>query len=215
LKLAVAKRLSVTIEAYLAAVRARSCGDGQPLAQEIKIRLPYPGKEYLTISGQIDRVDNRHGQSHIVDYKSGQEPWTSRAERELAVGLGYQLQPLLYPWLYQNNQGLSYEPSFSFIFLGSEPPHEVPVSKLDGSEELLLSLASLLEKGNFIPTSNELMKKWGFKTANPCLHCELNSLCRRFDRGNRSRNGRYFMTLARERFEVMIRQVREGHTYVA
>ena len=64
----------------------------------------------------------------------------------------------------------------------------------------------LLEEGTFIPTSNELMKQWGFRTINPCLYCELSSLCRRFDLGVRSRNGKFFQEIAVERFAAMTGQ---------
>jgi len=203
LQLALIRRLSSTIAAYLEAVYSGSCSDGHLLAQEIKIRLPYPGKEYLTLSGQVDRVDGRQGHIHIVDYKSGQKPWASNEERGMALRLGFLLQPQLYPWLYQNQKDVSYSPPFSFIFLGSPSPQEVLLSVPENSEELLLSLGTLLEKGNFIPTSTELMRKWGLKTAKPCRYCELNSICRRFDMDKQVLNDRFFKALAQKRFEEM------------
>ena len=207
LRLAIARKLLMTIRSYLEAIKSDDCADGQPKAQELKLRMPYPGREYLTISGQIDRVDWRDGQFHIVDYKSGREPWTSRAERASSIHLGHRLQPLLYPWLYQVQEDLSYTPSFSYVFLGCEPPKEVSVSMMRGPETLLRSLVSLLEGGSFFPTSNELMREWGLKYSKPCQYCQLNSLCRRFDTGNRSQNESYFRTLAQQRFQVMTQQV--------
>jgi len=210
LKVALARRISTAVEAYMKAVQGNICQDGVVLDQEVKIRLPFPGRGYLTVSGQIDRVDNRHGRCHIVDYKSGQKPWNSRKERELALGLGYQLQPGLYTWLYRVHRDLTYTPSFSFIFLGCDPPQEDMIPGSTDLEGLLLSLVSLLEKGLFIPTSQELMTEWGFRTSNPCRYCELNSLCRRFDPDARSCNGTLFETLAEERFAAMTGQLRKG-----
>ncbi len=215
LRCALARRMSATIEAYFAAIQTGNCGDGVPLAQEIKIRLACPGKPYLTLSGQIDRVDNRGGKIHIVDYKTGKEPWTGRTDRDLAVSLGYRLQPLLYPWLYQERENLSTPPSFSFVFLGSQPPNEVSILRPERSEELLHSLLDLLEEGNFIPTSTELMRDWEIKGARPCMYCGFNSLCRRFDLDNQHRSGRLFQQLARQRFEFMTQQQKPRSPYVA
>ena len=210
LKLALTRRLSSIVGAYLGAVKSGTCSDGRLLAQEIKIRSPFPGHEYLTISGQIDRVDDRQGTIHVVDYKSGQRPWASLEEKVMALRLGFLLQPLLYPCLYQTQQGLSYSPSFSFIFLGTSPPQEIMIPVPEGSEEILPSLESLMESGSFFPTSTELMRKWGLKTAKSCLYCDFISVCRRFDRNQITLNELYFKAFAQERFETITGQVAVG-----
>jgi ATP-dependent helicase/DNAse subunit B len=203
LRFALIQRLQSTIESYLEAIRSGECPDGAPLAQEIKIRMPFPGKEYLTISGQIDRIDNREGRFHVLDYKSGRVPWSSQPEQKSLMKLGHRLQPLLYPHLYRVQTGLSSSPSFSFVFLGTEPPKEVEVSVEEDSSRILLSLASLLEDGLFIPTPTESMREWGLKYVKPCRYCQLNSLCRRFDTKQRNRNSHCFETVANIRFEAM------------
>jgi hypothetical protein len=215
LQRAVVRRMAAVMRDYLESIRSGGCADARLLAQETKIRRIFPPREHLTISGQIDRVDDRQGQVHIVDYKSGQKPWSNRTEQELSLELGYQLQPLLYPWLYQEYKGLPSTPSFSFVFLGAEPPQEVLLPRPEGTNQLLLALVSLLEKGNYIPTSNELMTKWGIKSVNPCLFCDFGSLCRRFDSAATSRVGQLFETLARERFECLTRLSKTEGDHVA
>jgi ATP-dependent helicase/DNAse subunit B len=200
---AVLRKLEAVMKAYLSAVRSGQCSSGQLLAQEIKIHRPIPGSESVIVSGQLDRIEDRGGEVHIVDYKSGQKPWSSRKEKELAAHLGYQLQPMLYPWLYQKQEGLSLSPRFSYIFLGSDPPQEIQMANPNNPEVLLNSLLEILEKGIFIPTSNEMLAQWGLKTARPCQYCDLNSLCRRFELETGSRSQNLFKDLATGRLEAM------------
>jgi RecB family exonuclease len=204
LRIALAQRLSRTVAAYLAAVKEGECSNGRPVALETKIRLPYPGKDYLKISGQIDRVDDRQGRFNIIDYKSGQTPWTSLQERELEMEIGYRLQPLLYPWLYQTDKGLPYTPAFSFIFLGGEQPKEDLISEPELSEELLLTLVNLLEQGNYFPISDEITQQWGFKKLTPCRYCDLSSLCRRYDLNVRRRSKSLLKEHAGDRFAQIL-----------
>jgi len=213
LRIALAQRLSRTVAAYLNAVKNGKCSNGSPVALETKIRLPYPGREYLTISGQIDRVDDRQGRFAVVDYKSGQQPWTSREDRALEIKLGYRLQPLLYPWLYQTDRSLPYSPEFSFVFLGKERPQEILISEPEVPEELLFTLANLLEEGNFFPISNELTKQWGFKRLAPCRYCELSSLCRRFDLNIRRRGERLMEVCASDRLSQILGQRQRRKKY--
>jgi hypothetical protein len=204
---AVVRRMATTMSGYLKAIRLGTCTDARLLAQEIEICKTFSNSVHLQISGQLDRVDNRHGSVHIVDYKSGHKPWLNRTEQRVSLELGYHMQPRLYPWLYQEYKRASSAPSFSFLFLGEDPPQEVMISQPDGASELLLSLSNLIQKGTFIPTSNELMNEWGIPAAKPCSFCDLSSLCRRFDSANHARNGKLFERLARQRFENLTRTV--------
>jgi hypothetical protein len=207
LQIAAARRLVFLAKAYHAAI-GESCEEARPVFRELKIRLPFPGREYLTISGQIDRVDDRDGEAHVVDYKSGVIPWANRKQKILEISLGFRLQPLLYPWLYQQQEHLSRAPGFSFVFLGEIPPREVAVSSTDSLEELLFSLVVLLEQGIFPATPDELMAGWGLGEARPCSFCDYTSLCRRFDETVQTQHKARLEADGHERMTLLTRAAR-------
>jgi ATP-dependent helicase/DNAse subunit B len=178
------------------------------------MRDSIPGMASLTLSGQLDRIDDRHGQVHIVDYKSGPYPWTSRTQRKLEIQLGFCLQPSLYPWLYQQTAKTASPPTFSFIFLGNDPPREVSIEETVNCEELLESLTGLLNSGHYFAVSKETLEDWGLGSINSCRYCEFQSLCRRFDPSRRDGSSFFFQTLAADRHSFMLRQSQEDTNHV-
>jgi ATP-dependent helicase/DNAse subunit B len=196
-------RLWETLAAYCSAIEDGSCADARPLAEEVKIRCPFPGLEFLLVSGQIDRVDDRQGQLHIVDYKSGKSPSVSKAQREKEIRLGFRLQPTLYPWLYRDDKELADSPSFSYIFLGNHPPQEVSVEEAENPNRLLATLSQLLLAGHYFPICDQTLEEWGLGKMSSCRHCELDSLCRRFDPAYPAKSKAFFRSLAVDRYLLM------------
>jgi hypothetical protein len=199
-------RLWETVAAYYSAIDEGDCSDGRPLAEEIKIRYPFPGLAFVLVSGQIDRVDDRQERVHIVDYKSGKFPWVSKHEREMEVATGFRLQPTLYPWLYRQEEKVGDSPTFSFIFLGNHPPQEVPVAEADDPDGLLATLSGLLSAGHYFPLCDETLDDWGLDKMSSCRHCELDSLCRRFDPIYSTESKAFLRNLAVDRYSFLIRQ---------
>ena len=163
--------------------------------------MPFPGLEGLLISGQIDRIDQRNGHFYIYDYKSGRAVKGKQLQRE--VSLGYRMQPILYPWIFRQENSNQPEAAFSFIFLGAAPPQEEAVNDHPEVEELLRPLAEILSTGMYLPTPTETMKLHGIEGADPCQYCEYISLCRRFDRRARDRYFRFSQEHLSSRLESM------------
>ena len=167
---------------------------------EFKKRVPFPGLEGLLISGQMDRIDESEGRFHIYDYKSGKAPKKKDLKRE--VSLGYRVQPILYPWIFRE-QNPKAEAEFSYIFLGESPPQEMEVPDRPAAEEFMLPLAEILKKGMYLPTPTETLKSQGIKGANSCQYCEFISLCRRSDRGAQRRYAGFSEKQISSRLEAM------------
>jgi hypothetical protein len=171
--------LTKAVRAYWeACLRGRI--DGLILEREIRLAAQLPRLPTVEVVGRIDRLDERGGCLHILDYKSGRKP--NKGELEKEVRLGYRLQPVLYPWLLQAREGKSTEVSFSFVFLGSitEEP-EMACQAVDPAE-LLDRFAQILATGLFLPSSTEALEGAGVEDVAPCRYCEFASVCRRFDR---------------------------------
>jgi hypothetical protein len=165
------------VAAYLAALQEGRCPDGIPVLLESKARRVLGKTVHLELSGRIDRLDSRNGRLHIVDYKTGRNPFDSPRTAQQELALGFRLQPLLYPWLLEQPAG------FSFLFLGPDPPQEVVFEAGEEPETLLEELLELPARGCFPPFPNALWARLGLGTVKPCLICSLSSLCRRFDEG--------------------------------
>ena len=150
----------------------------------------------------MDRIDQRKEQFRIYDYKSGKAPEKSDLKRE--IFLGYRVQPILYPWIFRE-QNPKAEAEFSYIFLGESPPQEMEVPDRPAAEEFLRPLAEILKKGMYLPTPTETLKSQGIKGATSCRYCEFISLCRRFDPGAQRRYAGFSEKHISSRLEAMKR----------
>ncbi len=177
-------KLEETVKSYFEEVVKQDLEGNVPMYLEFKKRVPFPGLEGLLISGKMDRIDQGDGPFLIYDYKSGRAPEKRDLKRE--VFLGYRVQPILYPWIFRQ-QNQKTEAEFSYIFLRESPPQEMEVPDRPAAEEFLRPLAKILEKGMYLPTPTETLKSQGIKGANSCRYCEFISLCRRFDPGAQRR----------------------------
>jgi hypothetical protein len=195
-------RLEETVKSYLQEVVSQGPEGDVPMDLEFKKRVPFPGLEGLLISGKMDRIDQRKEQFRIYDYKSGKAPEKSDLKRE--VFLGYRVQPILYPWIFRE-QNPKAEAEFSYIFLGESPPQEMEVPDRPAAEEFLRPLAEILKKGMYLPTPTETLKSQGIKGANSCRYCEFISLCRRFDPGAQRRYAGFSEKHISPRLEAMKR----------
>jgi hypothetical protein len=194
-------RLVRTARDYFQQVLANNCGGDLPFAVELKRRVPFPGLDLL-ISGQIDRIDKKNGAYSIYDYKSGVPIFGRQLEEDMR--LGYRIQPLLYPWIFDQEPGGPHESTFSFVFLGPPPPVErtMPQPSLE-VERFLEPLAEILRDGLYLPISKETMELHQLEKVNPCTFCDYISLCRRFDHGA---SQRYFK-FAKERLSSRINAI--------
>ncbi|HUV12182.1 MAG TPA: PD-(D/E)XK nuclease family protein, partial [Acidobacteriota bacterium] len=179
-------RLRETIHSYLRAIVKGECTDGIPLQTEVMAREVVSVLGSIRLSGQMDRIDRWGERIRIIDYKSGRLPWKSAKAKEQALGLGFVLQPLLYPLLYTTQSGIEEAPEFCYIFLGEQPPAEEFIARESYAPNLLEFLAELLRGGFFFPTSNQAFEEIGFDKVKPCAWCNFDSLCRRFESGRSS-----------------------------
>jgi ATP-dependent helicase/DNAse subunit B len=193
-------RLEETVKDYLQEVVKETVSGGIPTKLEFKRRVPFPGLEGLLISGQIDRIDEGDGQFRIYDYKSGTTPKEKDLKPE--VFLGYRLQPILYPWIF-HDQNPTEEAEFSFIVLGLSPPKEMKVEEGPAVEKFLQPLAEILQKGMYLPTPTQTLKLNDIEGAHSCHYCEFLSLCRRFDRGAHDRHSRFLKSQLPARLKAM------------
>ncbi|MCH6569082.1 MAG: PD-(D/E)XK nuclease family protein, partial [Acidobacteria bacterium] len=193
-------KLEETVKSYFEEVVKETVTGGIPTELEFKRRVPFPGLEGLLISGKMDRIDQGDGQFRIYDYKSGRTPKKKDLKRE--VFLGYRVQPILYPWIYRQ-QNPEAEAEFSFIVLGLSPPQEMEVTDRPAAEEFLRPLAEILEKGMYLPTPTETLKLNGIEGADSCRYCEFVSLCRRFDPGAQRRYAGFSEKHISSRLEAM------------
>jgi RecB family exonuclease len=187
-KVAVGK-LVRTVKDYLQQIQAEICGGNFPVAVELKCRVPFPGLDLL-ISGQIDRIDERNGVYSIYDYKSGGS--FSKKQLEEEMFLGYRIQPILYPWIFDQEPGGPHQSTFSFVFLGDSPPAEREITH--SSQEVtrfLEPLGEILRDGLYLPISKETLELHQLDKVNPCAFCDYISLCRRFDHGAHHRYFRF------------------------
>ena len=195
-KAAKSKLLQVAHE-YWEAVRSGAIPDGANASTESRCSAEFPGLAGVRLSGQIDRMDDRGTHLMIIDYKSGREPENLCHE----IGIGFRLQPLLYPWLQQASAQTSGTAiRFSYVFFGKSPLQEKTVSvEQMGPEEWLQLFAGILSRGAFVPCSNEALELLGIERAEPCQFCEYASLCRRFERQAPARMARFLVQLLPER----------------
>ncbi|MEE2822565.1 MAG: PD-(D/E)XK nuclease family protein [Acidobacteriota bacterium] len=186
-------RLVRIVKDYLEQILAGKCKGDFPIAVELKRRVLFPGLD-LKISGQIDRIDERDGVYSIYDYKSSR----SVSSLKKAMRLGYRIQPVLYPWIFNQEATGPHKSNFSFVFLGDSPPVEKPLPEDDSFqvEFFLEPLREILKEGLYLPLSRETLElhqseKGGGRPkslnlpswVNPCTFCNYASLCRRFDHG--------------------------------
>ncbi|HUG44247.1 MAG TPA: PD-(D/E)XK nuclease family protein [Acidobacteriota bacterium] len=176
-------RLKRIARLYFEQILEGENGDWVPVAVEEPFEAPFPGLEFIQITGKADRVDRAAASDpqrlRVVDYKSGRNFFSNGKKAKLIeISLGFLMQPILYPWSRRRQEDELIE--FRFEFLGGPVPEIVPVDSPVDPEELLGSLAPILAKGHFFPTSNE-----GFallaEGLQPCNWCSAISLCRRFD----------------------------------
>lgn len=167
---------------------------GVPHAQEKTLRVPFPGLESIWISGKLDRVDREGENWKIYDYKSGRRPGVTLQQLRQEDRLGYRLQAVLYPWLFQRAEKRSETTSFSYVFLGGESPAEEAMSPQVEADEFLKGLAEVLQERAFFLTSNEtLTSLTEIDHAAPCTWCDKTSLCRRFEPGMATASTRFFL----------------------
>ena len=173
------RNLVTTVQDYFQQILEEKCGGNLPVAVELKRRVPFPGLDLL-ISGQIDRIDKRSGVYSIYDYKSGISSSKKQLKREML--LGYRIQPILYPWIFDQETSDPRESIFSFVFLGDSPPVErtMPHSSLEVTR-FLEPLGEILRDGLYLPISKETLELHQLGNVNPCEYCDYISLCRRFD----------------------------------
>jgi len=177
-------RLFKTVRAYWEEVLSGAIPDGMNVRTESRNEAEFPTLPGLWVSGQLDRLDERRGELVVLDYKSGREPEHLNEE----IRLGFRLQPILYPWLLLRNEPSFEEAGFSYVFLGGNGrPKEVAVPGTGNAEQWLVLLSAILKRGAYLPASNEALEQLGVEKANACQYCECASLCRRFERGFRSR----------------------------
>ena len=182
-------RLVKTVKDYLQQILTGNCGGHLPVAVELKRRVPFPGLDLL-ISGQIDRIDEKNGVYSIYDYKSGGSVPGKQLERDML--LGYRIQPILYPWIFDQEAAGPHESTFSFEFLGDSPPVErtMPKSSVEATR-FLEPLGEILRDGLYLPLSKETLELHQLEKVNPCEYCDYISLCRRFDHGAPERAFRF------------------------
>ncbi len=161
------------------------------------------GIPLLTLTGKVDRMDLRGDGRNVVDYKSGRCPFDSKPAESPEFGLGFHLQPLLYPWLLEETQGTG-RIRFSYVYLGGDRPKEVEIEVGTDPDEVLGGLFQLLETGAFVATSNEAFGSVGLSDARPCAGCDFVSLCRRFDAGDPARGLKSLRGLAPRRFHRIL-----------
>jgi hypothetical protein len=98
--------------------------------------------------------------------------------------LGYRIQPILYPLIFDQEPGGPHSSTFSFIFLGDSPPIETTLShSLVEVNRFLQPLGEILQEGLYLPLSKETLELHQVEKVNPCQFCDYISLCRRFDPG--------------------------------
>jgi hypothetical protein len=180
LKHAHVSRLFVIITSYLQLVSKEEPKGTYTVATEMKIRHPNPELKVL-LSGKMDRVDFTGDHTVVIDYKSGRSPWRDLKSEMMGMELGFYLQPTLYPWLYQKQNAKSVDTRFSYVFLGENPPRTLETRAFEYAHELLNNLGSLLSSKYYGPTSNEGYAYIGLEEVEPCVNCDLGSLCRRFE----------------------------------
>ncbi|MEE2838974.1 MAG: PD-(D/E)XK nuclease family protein [Acidobacteriota bacterium] len=179
-KVAVGK-LVKTVTDYFHQILAEICQGNFPVAVELKRKVSFPGLDLL-ISGQIDRIDEQNGVYYIYDYKSGGSSFPAQLQKEML--LGYRIQPILYPWIFDQEPGGPHPSTFSFIFLGASPPVETTLSHSSVEvNRFLKPLGEILKEGLYLPLSRETLELHRVQEVNPCQFCDYISLCRRFDPG--------------------------------
>jgi hypothetical protein len=193
-------RLRETVNSYLQVIAEGEGSDVIPLQTELKAQAEFDVLGSIRLSGQMDRIDQRGRNIRIVDYKSGRIPWKSAKAKAQAFNLGFSLQPLLYPLLYMTHSGAEEVPEFCYIFLGERPPVEESIVAKSYAPNLLESLAALLREGCFFPTSNQAFEEIGYDRVRPCVGCDLDSLCRRFEFGRGSLSIKFLRQQVPERF---------------
>ena len=134
-------------------------------------------------------------------FKSGKVP----KEYRRMVKLGWQIQAVLYPWLSEKAGA-----TFRYIFLGKTEPEPGDAREAPDAAKFLNELALFVEKGHFIPTSNQVMEELGLERISACTYCACVSACRRFEPGTAARHAKLFEQLAPDRCNSLLAAVKEG-----
>jgi len=177
-------RLLKTVRSYWEEVLSGAIPEGRNVRTESRVEAPFPTLPGLSLSGQLDRLDDREGDIVVLDYKSGREPENLHDE----IRFGFRLQPILYPWLLTQSDPNVEEANFSYVFLGGNGrPKEIAIPATGNAEQWLALLSDILKRSAYLPSSNETLEQLGIEKANACQYCDCPSLCRRFERGFRTR----------------------------
>ena len=183
------------VEMAAAYFESASDNPAVPQAVETRFEKEFPGVAGLKVVGKIDRIDSNGATEELLDFKSGKRP----ADYRRAARLGWQIQAVLYPWLSEKA-----EASFRYIFLGRAEPEEGDADEAPDAIGFLRELALFLEKGHFIPTSNQVMEELAIERVNPCNYCACVSACRRFERGAAAKYAKLFKSIAPDRCHSLI-----------
>lgn len=140
---------------------------------EVEFTRDYPGLIGWKIIGKIDRIDSQFEcRWHLYDFKTGKAPTSLKK----LCQLGWLIQATLYPWLTNHPRV-----TFSYVYLGSDPPVTREIEELD-EPPLLESIRGFIEHRWFPPFPREVLENLTDKEdPNPCQHCRCISICRRFE----------------------------------
>lgn len=198
------------VRAYLQALQEGEVGDGNPVSREHYGTWTIEQPVQITFSGRIDRLDRRGGTLHIVDYKTGHNPFSgSPSKFEKArrlVRLGFLIQPYLYPRI---SREFGQAEGFSFLYLSADQAAEVSFTRNDPCLPELTPLLDPAIRGCFVPLpSGEWQAGWvagNGVTTSHCQYCELTALCRRFDPGSAAHFRETLLTCAPQRWGDLVR----------
>lgn len=206
-KSALADQMAGLIAEYFSFALER-VSEGRVFARfEEKMQSPFPGLPEISLKGKADRIDriSSTGALHITDYKAGRRGYLDvNKNQDTVIGLGWMAQASLYRWM-ASESGEAGEIAFSYVFLGEEEKRKKEVLAESSIEpgRLLASLEGILTGGDYLPSGNTLMDRYGLSFLEPCRYCRLMSMCRRIDPEERGRMAELFIETCRERASLI------------